>query len=173
MYENLEFDAWIHFVRFDDRVLELGQRFDVVILCINHKNKRTTAAKYHIRIEGGLYEVNLTRKIPNLKLYKAGIIDVILNNFACRLEEERLIGRHLVEDDLLYGALAGAPQTHQQYPRFCLAVAGGIRFQVQAILIIGTIAKIFWEWVLWVVFMFVALENAMQENIALNTLLTI
>lgn len=105
MYEYLEFNARIYFVRFDDGIFKLGQRLIVIILGINNKHERPTAAKYHFWIECGLYKINLSGKVPNLKLYKAGIVDVVFNNFACRFKEKCLIGWHFVEYNFLYGAL--------------------------------------------------------------------
>ena len=45
----------------------------------------------------------LSRKIPDGKSDKRGVGNVLLGDLVGALQEESLVGRHLVEDDLLDG----------------------------------------------------------------------
>lgn len=114
VYEDFEFNAGIHFVGLDDGVLEFGQGLIVIVLGIDDEDQRATIAEDHVRVEGGIDEIDLTRKIPDRKLHKTGIIDVVLDDLRGGLEEECFIRRHFMEDHLLYGTFAGTSQTHQQ-----------------------------------------------------------
>jgi len=159
VYKHLELDALVHFVGLQHCVLELGQRLVVVILGIDDKDQGSTASKDHVRIKGRLEEVNLAGEVPDLELHKAGVVDVVLHDLTGRLQEERLVRRHLVEDHFLDGALAGSAHSHQQNAWLCLAAARCIGLQFQAILVVGPVAKVLGERVRRIVIIIVALKG--------------
>lgn len=52
----------------------------------------TTAPKYHFTVEIGIEKVDLTRKVPDLELYKRRVGNFVLDNLVCALQKECLIG---------------------------------------------------------------------------------
>lgn len=82
MDKHFELDALVYLVGFYHCIFELGQSFVIIILRIYNKYQRSAATKDHVGVKGRLNKVNLTRKIPYLKLHKAGIVDVVLDDLA-------------------------------------------------------------------------------------------
>lgn len=119
--EHLELDARIHLVGFGHRLVEFRQRLNVIIASVNDEHQGATTAEDHVRVEGGIEEIDLAGEIPDLELDEAAVVDVVLDDFVRRLEEQCFVGRHLVEDDLLNGTFATASQSHQQDPGFAFA----------------------------------------------------
>ena len=60
-------------------------------LGINDKYKRTTAAKDHVGVEGGIKEVNLSRDVPHLELHEGAVGDVCNDTNTCLLEHIHLV----------------------------------------------------------------------------------
>jgi hypothetical protein len=85
----------------------------ITYLGINDENECATAPENHVRVEGRIEKIDLSREIPYLKLHKTGIINVVFDYFVCAFEEERLVWRHFVKDDFLYRRLARSPQSHE------------------------------------------------------------
>lgn len=57
--ENFELDVRVYFVRAGHSLVQLRQRLHVVILGVNDKHERTTAAENVVRVERRIKEVNL------------------------------------------------------------------------------------------------------------------
>lgn len=111
--KHFELDLFVHFVRLQNGFVQFGERFDVIVTGIDDEHQCATSFEYHFRIECRIEEINLSGKIPYLELHEAAVVDIIFDNFIRGLEEQRLVRRHLVEDDFLDGTLAGATQAHQ------------------------------------------------------------
>ena len=58
--------------------------------------------------------VHLPREIPNRELDEGAVGDVVLLDLVGGLQEESLVGGHLVEDHLLDRALATSPESHEE-----------------------------------------------------------
>ncbi len=76
MDEHLERDVRVHLVRLGYGDVKLGERLHVVVLRVDHKDKRPAPSEDLVRIEGRIEEVNLPRKVPDLKLNKGAVRDV-------------------------------------------------------------------------------------------------
>lgn len=60
-------------------------------LCINDEDQSPCAPEDHLIVKGGVKEVHLTRKVPDLEVNKRAAGDVILVNLVGALQEQRLI----------------------------------------------------------------------------------
>lgn len=85
-------------------------------LGVDDEDEGSCAPEDHLVVKGGVEEVDLPGEIPNLKVDEGAVGDVLPADLVGAFQEERLIGRHLVEDDFLNGRLAAPPQAHQQDP---------------------------------------------------------
>lgn len=75
-------------------------------LSVNDKDQSSGSLEDHLAVKRGVEEVHLARKVPDLEVDKGGAGDVVLVDFVGALEEQRLIGWHLVEYNLFRGAWA-------------------------------------------------------------------
>lgn len=89
-------------------------------LRIYDKDESPCATEYHLVVECGVEEINLTRKVPDLEADKGTVGNVLSANLIGAFQEQSLIGWHLVENNFLNGRFAAAPQAHEQDPRFHL-----------------------------------------------------
>lgn len=72
-------------------------------LSVNDKDQGSSSLEDHLTVKRGVKEVHLARKVPDLEVDKGRAGDVILVDFAGALQEQRLIGRHLMEYNLFIG----------------------------------------------------------------------
>lgn len=77
-------------------------------LRVDDENKRPRAAEDHLVVEGRVEEIDLTRKIPDLEADERAVGHVLSADLISALQEQRLVGGHLVEDHFLDGRLAAA-----------------------------------------------------------------
>lgn len=76
-----------------------------VYLSIDDKNQRAGAPENHFVIEGGVEKVHLPWKVPYVKVDKGTAGDVVLVDLVGALQEECLIGRHLMKHHLRFKTL--------------------------------------------------------------------
>ena len=67
MYEHFEAYILVDLVGPGHCLVQFDQRLMVVILSINDKDKSPTTTKDVLRVKGRVKEVDLPRKVPNLK----------------------------------------------------------------------------------------------------------
>jgi len=116
--EDLDRDVRVDAVRRHDRRLQPLQRLREVVLRVDHPHERAAAAERDLGLHRRRRGVDVARKVPHLELHKGGVGDVVLHNLVRRLEEERLVRRHLVEDHLLDRRLSGASCAHEKHAWF-------------------------------------------------------
>lgn len=78
-------------------------------LWVDHENERSRATEYHLVVEGGVEEIDLSRKVPDLEADEGAVGYILSADLISALQEQSLIGGHLVEDHFLDGRLATAP----------------------------------------------------------------
>jgi len=100
---------------------QTDRQTDSLHLRVYDKDESPCAAKYHLIVECGVEEINLTRKVPDLEADKGTVGNILSANLIGAFQKESLVGWHLVEHDFLNGRLATSPQAHEQDPRFHLA----------------------------------------------------
>lgn len=69
-------------------------------LSINDKYQSARSLEDHLTVKRGVQEVHLARKVPDLEVDKGAAGDVVLVDFVGALQEQRLVGGHLVENNL-------------------------------------------------------------------------
>lgn len=72
-------------------------------LGVDNENERSRAPEYHLVVEGGVEEIYLTRKVPDLEADEGAVGHVLSADLIGALQEQGLVGGHLVEDHLLDG----------------------------------------------------------------------
>jgi len=73
-------------------------------LSVDDKDQSAGPVEDHLAVEGGVEEVHLAGKVPDLEVDEGGAGDVVLVDFVGALEKQRFIGGHLVENHLVRGA---------------------------------------------------------------------
>ena len=116
--EDLDRDVRVDAVRRHDRRLQPLQRLREVVLRVDHPHERAAAAERDLGLHRRRRGVDVARKVPHLELHEGGVGDVVLHNLVRRLEEERLVRRHLVEDHLLDRRFPGASCAHEKHAWF-------------------------------------------------------
>lgn len=70
-------------------------------LCIDDKYQGPGSSENHLVVKGGIKEVDLSRKVPDLKVDEGAAGDVIFVDLVGALQKEGLIGGHLMKDHLI------------------------------------------------------------------------
>ena len=71
-------------------------------LGIDDEDEGSGAREDHLVVKRGVKEVHLSGEVPDLEVDEGASREVVLVDLVGALQEERLVGRHLVEDDLQY-----------------------------------------------------------------------
>lgn len=69
-------------------------------LSINNKYQCSSSSEDHLIVKGGVEEVHLTRKVPDLEVDKRTARDVILVNLVGALQKQSLIWGHFMKNNL-------------------------------------------------------------------------
>lgn len=69
-------------------------------LSIDDKDQRSSSLEDHLTVKRGVKEVHLTGEVPDLEVHKGATGDVVLVDFIGAFQEQGLIRRHLVENNL-------------------------------------------------------------------------
>ena len=83
------------------RLRELGDGVIPVVLRVDDKDDGAAPLEDFLRVEGGVDEVDLAGKVPYGELDEGRVGHVLLDDLIRALEEEGLVRRHLVEDNLV------------------------------------------------------------------------
>lgn len=91
MDEYFKLDILIHFVRFQYGFVQFGQGFNVIVVCVDDENECIASLENNLRIESRIEKVDLSGKVPTLKLHEITIANVTFHNFVGRFQEQRFI----------------------------------------------------------------------------------
>ena len=69
-------------------------------LGIDDEDEGSSAREDHLVVKRGVEEVHLSGEVPDLEVHEGASREVVLVYLVGALQEERLVGRHLVEDHL-------------------------------------------------------------------------
>ena len=69
-------------------------------LGVDDEDEGAGSREDHVVVERGVKEVHLTGEVPDLEVDEGAPGEVVLVDLVGALEEERLVGRHLVENHL-------------------------------------------------------------------------
>lgn len=122
MDEDLKVDVWVHLVGSGDGQVQTPQSLHVVVLLeedwldvassdtekkekpsylsVDDEDQGARSFEDHLTVEGGIEEVHLAGKVPDLEVDEGAAGNVVLVDFVGALQEQSLVGRHLVENDL-------------------------------------------------------------------------
>lgn len=120
MDEDLKVDVRVHLVGSGHCQVQTPQSLHVVVLLtesrlgvatldtkrkqphlsVNDEDQGTRSFEDHLAVEGGVEEVHLTGKVPDLEVDEGAAGNVVLVDFVGALQEQSLVGGHLVENDL-------------------------------------------------------------------------
>lgn len=68
MDQNFKFNVWVHPRSQSNGIMQFGQGLEVFVLCVDDKDKSAHFAENHPRVEGRIKEIDLTGKVPDLKV---------------------------------------------------------------------------------------------------------
>lgn len=74
--------------------------FWIIHLSINDKYQSPRSSEDHLVVEGGVEEIHLAWKVPDLEVDEGAAGDVVFVDLVGAFQEQGLIGRHFVENHL-------------------------------------------------------------------------